>query len=298
MAAEVTPDDQPSMESKSEAMDVDQPQNAVVSEGGSEQASTALIKASQKEESDETLKADETSSNQRLGSVSDEGAQQGAMNQEADLKEYEVQYFGFTPQSFANGVYNAMVDYLQDSVEVTQDYILKQFAAKEDVSQEAVKQGSDRLFAVFIDTFNITFDRLESYLLKNIFHIPSHVVLPEDKVNQEHQYTAAEESKLDTEIEELKQRVTDAKYVNARLRQWMQDVEIVLAQLDAFLIQLNTWHAICKQNNVTNISESITFVAGKMQRLKEQLTKVLQQKKNGRQREDPETQIEVDSAKF
>ena len=43
-------------------------------------------------------------------------------------------------------------------------------------------QGSDRLFAVFIDTFNSTFDKLESYLLKNIFHIPSNVVLPEDQV--------------------------------------------------------------------------------------------------------------------
>ena len=37
--------------------------------------------------------------------------------------------------------------------------------------------------------------------------------------------------------------------MNARLRQYMQEIETVQAQLDAYLTQLDAWHALCKQNN-------------------------------------------------
>ncbi|PIK36812.1 hypothetical protein BSL78_26358 [Apostichopus japonicus] len=114
--------------------------------------------------------------NSRMASNQGESSAAG-LHPLTDRKEYETQYFGFTPKSFVDGVYNAMVEYLSDFVE-------ERF--KEQISVEALQESSNRLFVHLRDAFDKAFDRLENYLMKNIFHIPSGIVLPEDKRHEQH----------------------------------------------------------------------------------------------------------------
>ncbi|XP_071798286.1 protein MIS12 homolog [Asterias amurensis] len=194
-----------------------------------------------------------------------------------DLKEYEVQFFGFTPKSFIDGVHNALVDYLNDSVEVTEKFLLSEAEAKsEEVTPEFVREASDRLFSHFLKTFDKAFDRLETYLKKNLFHIPSNVLLPEDAVHWQ-DYNAKDDAKLDTELEKLRQQIKCSQYVNARLRQWLQEAEVAQAQLDAFLLQINQLHQIVNKSKISDLNESIVFTAAKVRKLKDQLSLVMQQ---------------------
>ncbi|XP_071838312.1 protein MIS12 homolog isoform X1 [Apostichopus japonicus] len=184
-----------------------------------------------------------------------------------DRKEYETQYFGFTPKSFVDGVYNAMVEYLSDFVEVTHKYFLDDERFKEQISVEALQESSNRLFVHLRDAFDKAFDRLENYLMKNIFHIPSGIVLPEDKVHMSDPVTESMDQKLDNELEELREKIRNAQYVNCRLQKWLQDVDSVQHVLDSLLAQLQKWQMVCRESNVTDLGETISFVADRTRQL-------------------------------
>lgn len=184
-----------------------------------------------------------------------------------DLKEYETQYFGFTPKSFIDGVYNAMVEYLSDIVEVTQKYFLDDEKFKGLISPEVLQESSERLFVNLRESFDQAFDRLENYLMKNIFHIPSAVVLPEDKIHMTNPVTVSMDQKLDIELEELHEKIRNAQYVNSKLQQWLKDVDSVQHTLDSLLAQLQKWQMICRESNVTDLKETISFVADRSRQL-------------------------------
>eukprot|EP00057_Strongylocentrotus_purpuratus_P001324 XP_001198150.2 PREDICTED: protein MIS12 homolog [Strongylocentrotus purpuratus] len=184
------------------------------------------------------------------------------------LHEYETQYFGFTPKSFIDGVYNAVADYLYDSVDAADKYIATEAQqGRQPVCTEAVRQSSDRLLAHLQLAFDKAFDRLETYLIKNIFPIPSHVVLPEDKIHGEVILMESDETRLDSELEELRHRIRNAQYVNARLEQWSNDVKQIQNLLDDLLTQLENYQKICIQANVADLKESIVFMATRAEKL-------------------------------
>nr|XP_054771568.1 protein MIS12 homolog [Lytechinus pictus]XP_054771569.1 protein MIS12 homolog [Lytechinus pictus]XP_054771570.1 protein MIS12 homolog [Lytechinus pictus] len=208
------------------------------------------------------------------------------------LHEYETQYFGFTPKSFIDGVYNAVADYLYDSVDAADKYIASESQqGRHPVCEEAVRESSDRLLAHLQLVFDKAFDRLETYLIKNIFPIPSHVVLPEDKIHKELTPTESDEVKLDTELEELRQRILDAQYVNARLEQWSNTVKQIQNLLDDLLTQMEDYQKICIQENVADLKESIVFMATRADKLLDlsqtlHLNSVTSSKKRGLEDDD------------
>ncbi|XP_071499034.1 protein MIS12 homolog [Diadema antillarum] len=184
------------------------------------------------------------------------------------LKEYETQYFGFTPKSFIDGVYNALGDYLYDCVDAMDKYIASEAEqGKHPVSAEAIRESSDRLLAYLQFAFDKAFDRLETYLMKNIFHIPSHVTLPEDKVHLEITATESDEVKIDAELEELRESIRNARFVNAALQQWTHDVQKVQQLLDGFHDELERFQKTCQQANVPDLRESVIFMASRAQKL-------------------------------
>ncbi|XP_022093843.1 protein MIS12 homolog isoform X2 [Acanthaster planci] len=156
-------------------------------------------------------------------------------------------------------------------------YLLEEAEATSNpVSRECVREASDKLFGHFLKAVDKNFDRLESYLKKNLFHIPSNVLLPEDAVHWQ-DYSAKDDAKLDADLENLRQQVRNSLYVNARLRQWLQEAEVAQAQLDGFLLRVNNLHQILSKAKISDLSESIIFTAGKARKLKEQLNLVLEQ---------------------
>ncbi|XP_078379450.1 protein MIS12 homolog [Oculina patagonica] len=139
--------------------------------------------------------------------------------------EYETQFFGFTPESFVDGVYNAVNDYVVDCFQELEN-LLK-------------SEESDKMANNFYRSIDVAFDRFEVYVKNNIFKIPANILLPEDKVHHDHQYTVEDEKEIDKELEELERKIKAAKYVNSALKQEVKDLDNAQEQLDNFEKQID-----------------------------------------------------------
>ncbi|XP_013406508.1 protein MIS12 homolog isoform X2 [Lingula anatina] len=179
-------------------------------------------------------------------------------------QEYETQFFGFTPKSFTDGVYNAVNEYLTDCLEVVEKYIIQEFSAV--IPAETVRECTQQLLPVFVKTFDKAFDKLENYLLCNIFHIPNNVLLPEDKP-QEFQYTELEQEEIDRDLETLRQKIRNAKYVNACLEQELKDIATVQEQYDKMLTLLERLEKTTMSAGVPDLKESLVFTCDKVRAL-------------------------------
>lgn len=183
---------------------------------------------------------------------------------EVYLEEYETQYFGFTPKSFCDGVYNAVNDYLHDCLNVVESYLHQEF--KNIVTDEQVRLATQKLIPMFRKTFDKAFDKLETYLLTNIFHIPNNVLLPEDQC-QSQRYTEEDELELEKELEDLQQKIVNAKYVNKCLEQELKDIEEIQLKYNKLLEQLQSMENVCEKAGVPNVKEAIVFTSDKVKRL-------------------------------
>ncbi|XP_078693833.1 protein MIS12 homolog [Branchiostoma floridae x Branchiostoma belcheri] len=194
----------------------------------------------------------------------------GDMSEDAHA-EYAVQYFGFTPQSFADGVFNVMVDNLYDTMDAAEHYLVSR---NRDVPKEEVKAGTQEVILKFLQAFKKAFDKLELYLLSNLFHLPNYVLLPEDKVQME-QYTPEEEAQLDEELDALRQKIRNAVYVNTCLKQELEDLGKVQLQLERLLVQLAEIERTCSDAGVHELKEAIVFRSSKVTALVDMLTSIM-----------------------
>ncbi|XP_035693263.1 protein MIS12 homolog [Branchiostoma floridae] len=174
--------------------------------------------------------------------------------------EYAVQHFGFTPQSFADGVFNVMVDNLYDTLDAAEQYLMSKYR---DVPKEEVKAGTQEIILKFLQAFKKAFDKLELYLLSNLFRLPDHVLLPEDKVQME-QYTPEEEAQLDEELDVLRQKIRNAVYVNTCLKQELEDLGKVQLQMERLLVQVAEIERTCSDAGVHELKEAIVFRSSKV----------------------------------
>lgn len=168
--------------------------------------------------------------------------------------EYEIQFFGFTPDSFVNGVYNAVNDYVVDCFQELENLIKSEPSLSSNVNQEQLHAESDKMANNFYRSIDEAFDRFEIYVKKNILKIPPHVLLPEDKVHSDDLHTVEDDKKIDKEIEELERKIKAAKYVNIALKQEIKDLDSAQEQLDNFGKQIDIIQKSCK-----GLKENIAF---------------------------------------
>lgn len=168
--------------------------------------------------------------------------------------EYEIQFFGFTPDSFVNGVYNAVNDYVVDCFQELENLIKSEPSLSSNVNQEQLHAESDKMANNFYRSIDEAFDRFEIYVKKNILKIPPHVLLPEDKVHSDDLHTVEDDKKIDKEIEELERKIKAAKYVNTALKQEIKDLDNAQEQLDNFGKQIDIIQKSCK-----GLKENIAF---------------------------------------
>ncbi|XP_076338975.1 protein MIS12 homolog isoform X2 [Tachypleus tridentatus] len=187
---------------------------------------------------------------------------QNAFNSTEDFKnqEYETQFFGFTPRSFVDGMYNAVYDYLHDSLNTLQLYLCQQYSCV--MPEDRIKTGSEVILQTMLNNTDKAFDRLESYLSTNVLRIPEHVLLPEDAIH-ETPHTIDEMQKLETDIQELKQRLQKAKKVNACLQKELKEQDVVKMELEKFISQLKMLKNLSRETGVFNWKENLVYSTGK-----------------------------------
>ncbi|XP_077992399.1 protein MIS12 homolog [Glandiceps talaboti] len=195
-----------------------------------------------------------------------------------DFSEYEAQCFGFTPQSFVNGIYNALIEYLHDGLITAEKFLIQEFRVdREDskISEEHVRKGTQKIYSRLKNDIGKAVDKLEGYLLSNVLHVPSHVLLPEDKIHQDQTFTEDDVEKVDKELEDLRLKIQNVKYMNAWMLQSMQDIEKVQSKLDSLNAMLDEIEKVHKEAGVSDLKEALVFNISRMKQLQDNVQTVM-----------------------
>ncbi|XP_067670576.1 protein MIS12 homolog [Haliotis asinina] len=176
--------------------------------------------------------------------------------------EYETQYFGFTPKSFSNGVYNAVNDYMMDGLQAVESYMNTEYG--DVISPSQVNEGVQKMQQKMAKQVDKAFDTLEAYLFTNIFCIPENTVLPEDRVKQEKGYTEDDEKQIHKDIEEYTQKILAVKYANTCLQGELDDIDRAQAQMNLMLKQAQDMHQVLRQAGVTDVKDSLVYAANQV----------------------------------
>lgn len=190
----------------------------------------------------------DVSSNSNLSTSS---CTQGDQNTKLTESDYETQYFGFSPESFCDGIYNALMSYTSDTLLKIQNNLKKEFADK--VPEDKIERGTKKLMERFEKNVKKSFDKLEVYVLKSILHIPDDIILPEDTVHEKHPDAKQELQQVDAELLALKKRFINSKYVTARYRAAIQDLQKLNKEYDTALEPYNKLTQICRENGVADV---------------------------------------------
>ncbi|CAG2228259.1 MIS12 [Mytilus edulis] len=172
---------------------------------------------------------------------------------EDPLEEYETQYFGFTPKSFMNGVYNALAEYIRESLAALAEYIKSQYP--NGMTSTQLQGGEENMMKYILRKLNRSFDILEQYLMTNVFKIPDHVVLPEDQAQAGNQYTEEDEKQIDLEIKQLEDKLLTIRYANGILRQDLSEMDQVQSIFDKSFKQLETIEDMTSQCGISDIKD-------------------------------------------
>ena len=97
--------------------------------------------------------------------------------EEMQLYEYETQFFGFTPQSFVDGVISAVNDYVFDVISELKETLLRKGYPPARLTKEL-----NAVIRHIQDKVDQNFDLFELYCLQNIFKIPSNVYISTSEV--------------------------------------------------------------------------------------------------------------------
>ncbi|OWF40196.1 protein MIS12 homolog [Mizuhopecten yessoensis] len=185
------------------------------------------------------------------------------VEREEQMFEYETQHLGFTPKAFCNGVYNAALEYIQKAIQEIETYLSEEYSTVMKPAQ--IKEACDAILSTMVSKLDKNFDIIETYLTKNVLTIPDNVLLPEDKAQAGgERYSPEQEDVLDTEIQELKDKILALKYANSKLKQEMSLIDHVQARFDQAQQQLQRLDDINSESGVSDVKDCLMFTSQKV----------------------------------
>lgn len=104
----------------------------------------------------------------------------------SQLKLYETQFFGFTPQTCMIRINNAFLDCLYEILPIVEKVCVRQLSKGQSVETEELLQSrarecSRKLQQFLEDRFKQLSKRMEGLLVSRCFSVPPNVLLPEDQ---------------------------------------------------------------------------------------------------------------------
>ncbi|XP_037509767.1 uncharacterized protein LOC119386557 [Rhipicephalus sanguineus] len=107
---------------------------------------------------------------------------------------YAVQHFGVSPKSIVDCVYNVWFDYTEKCLDALKAAL--QDKASGHIAPDELEAWVDSVFREMVPEFNKNAEKLEEYMKRNIVHVPSHVLLPEDGAHR----LSADERKMSVSL--------------------------------------------------------------------------------------------------
>jgi len=166
---------------------------------------------------------------------------------------YSTQFFEFTPDAFIDGVSGPSYEAVSDHLDVAKNKCASEFAGKVD------EKALDNAFTLIKDAYQTNaeevFDKFGRYVKKNIFSIPSGVVLPEDRPHLDPEakgYTGVKLQEDLKDFESMKQEVINAKYRKCVLEAKLANLEKVAERQQKLLKQTELYHAESQKNDMVD----------------------------------------------
>ncbi|XP_074657885.1 protein MIS12 homolog [Tubulanus polymorphus] len=193
------------------------------------------------------------------GNTSDMNAQYGV---------YETQYFGFTPRSFSDEMYNALFTFLNGYL----DTFVKMLADEPEcpMTENELNTAQKHLLDKIIPAVDRIFDKLHVYASENVFRIPDNVLLPRDEIHGvEPDDPEAESALILGQIEDLHNKLDCAMYMKAVMKDEQADISQVMPLYKKMEGFLNTLDTTLQNYKMSDIKETVVNLADNIRQLHE-----------------------------
>uniref|UniRef100_A0A1B6K1J9 Protein MIS12 homolog n=1 Tax=Homalodisca liturata TaxID=320908 RepID=A0A1B6K1J9_9HEMI len=131
-------------------------------------------------------------------------------------QEYDAQLFGFTVEDFMIAIRLLVKDEVTHFTDAMTTALIKKYA-DDDPEIGRVKEITKSLIDQYMNASVEPLKTLETQL-KDLLHIPAHVLLPGDTI-QRTQYSASEEKEMDSQLSDLLMRIKRTKSFDVELHQ-------------------------------------------------------------------------------
>jgi len=152
-------------------------------------------------------------------------------------KEYATQHFGFTPISFIDEFTEETLDYVSGSLVAMKKQVQKKLPGK--VDNKTLDKAFETVDIKYRETVEKLFEKLGTFLCKNILVVPSHVLLPEDKPwdsaprNEASSKLAAANSEMST----IRHKIKTALYKKSRLKSELENIRSTCLKQESVIQQ-------------------------------------------------------------
>eukprot|EP00741_Cyanophora_paradoxa_P013744 tig00020710_g13267.t1 len=136
--------------------------------------------------------------------------------QEQPAASLTARFLGNEPDALVGDVLNAVNDYICDSADSLEDFLASDQSGigKEKEKEVVAKEVANRVYDCLRGSFNKNFKLFETFVLKNVLHVPHDLHVPElqsPKAVKKH--TEEEIAQLDAELDTLRKRLVGARHL-------------------------------------------------------------------------------------
>ncbi|XP_028298883.1 protein MIS12 homolog [Gouania willdenowi] len=197
-----------------------------------------------------------------------------------ELKLYETQFFGFTPQTCMLRVCSAFQDCLYDILPVVEKVCVRQLSeggpsGTEDQLQLRARECSRRLQQFLEERFKLLSKRMEVLLLSRCFTVPANVLLPEDQIHRTQPKNLQEVMKIELSLEDLQKSYEAEVCGRQALLAELEEQKEVQKQLNGILEWVGDLQAAWVKEGNGNFHESFRLVMESAKKLQEAVKEVL-----------------------
>ncbi|NWI85481.1 MIS12 protein, partial [Pitta sordida] len=205
-----------------------------------------------------------------------------------DPMAYEAQFFGFTPQTCMLRIYIAFQDYLFEMMLVVEGVILKKLDGIPgcNISPSQIRTCTEKFLIFMKEHFDKLFSKMEEVLLQLVLNIPKNVLLPEDKVQEQHPCSQEEFQALQEELQQLQQQCRAEAAAGQALRAELEEQKAVRAELEKILQWFDGLENICREHGTGNFQESFAFLTQNSKKLQDVLKDIEEKSKKMKQQEE------------
>jgi len=152
-------------------------------------------------------------------------------------KEYATQHFGFTPNSFIDEITEESLEMVGSCLGAMKQQVQRKMPGK--VEDKSLDKAFETVDNKYRETVEKLFEKLGTYLCKNVLVVPSHVLLTEDE-SWDNAPKADAFSKLSTannDMSAIRDKIKTALYKKSRLQGELENIRTVCAKQESVIQQ-------------------------------------------------------------